>query len=129
MLELAAVIIALAFVVLVGVVIPTVLQLRKTVLQAERLLAQVSAELPEILKDLRQTNENVRVMSTQAREGVGRASVLVNALGQVGETVNQVHGMFRGKGLTFAKSVVEAVVGLKAVVLTLKNRAQKKEGG
>lgn len=129
MLEIAAVIIALAFVVFVGVVIPTVLQLRKTVLQAERLLGQVSAELPEILKDLRQTNENVRVMSTQAREGVDRASVLVNALGHVGETVNQVHGVFRGKGLTFIKGLVEAVVGLKAVALTLKNRARKKEGG
>lgn len=129
MLEVAAVIIALTFVVLVGVVIPTVLQLRKAALQAERLLLQVSADLPEILKDLRQTNENVRVMSTQAREGVDRASVLVNALGRVGETVNQVHGVFRGKGLTFIKSLVEAVVGLKAVALTLKNRAQKKEGG
>ncbi len=129
MLEIAAVIIALVFVVLVGVVIPTVLQLRKAALQAERLLSQVSADLPEILKDLRQTNENVRVMSTQAREGVDRASVLVNALGQVGETVNHVHGLFRGKGLTFIKSVVEAAVGLKAVALTLKNRAQKKEGG
>ena len=127
MLEVAAVIIALAFVVLVGVLIPTVLQLRKAALQAERLLLQVSAELPEILKDLRQTNENVRVMSAQAREGVDRASVLMNAIGHVGETVNRVHGVFRGKGLTFIKSLAEAVVGLKAVALTLKNRAQKKE--
>ncbi len=129
MLEVAAVIIALAFVALVGVIIPTVLQLRKAILQSERLLLQVSAELPEILKDLKQTNENVRGMSAQAREGVERASVLMNALGQVGETVNQVHGVFRGKGLTFVKGLAEAVVGLKAVVLTLKNRAQKKEDG
>ncbi len=129
MLEVAAVIMALAFVVLVGVIVPTVLQLRKAALQSERLLLQVSAELPEILKDLKQTNENVRVMSTQAREGVDRASVLMNAIGHVGETVNQVHGVFRGKGLTFIKSVVEAVVGVKAVAVALKNRAQKKEDG
>ena len=129
MLEVAAVIVALAFVVLVGVIVPTVLQLRKAALQSERLLLQVSAELPEILKDLKQTNENIRVMSTQAREGVDRASVLMNAIGHVGETVNQVHGVFRGKGLTFVKSVVEAVVGMKAVAVALKNRAQKKEDG
>lgn len=128
MIEVAAVIIAVAFVVLVGFIIPTVIQLRKTVLQSERLLLQVSSELPEILKDLKQTNENVRVMSAQAREGVGRASVLMNAIGEVGETVNQVHGVLRGKGTTLIKNLAGVLVGLRAMVLTLKNRAQKKEG-
>ena len=128
MIEVAAVIIAVAFVVLVGFIIPTVIQLRKTVLQSERLLLQVSAELPGILKDLKQTNENVRVMSAQAREGVGRASILMNAIGEVGETVNQVHGVFRAKGTALVKNLVGVLVGLRAMALTLKNRAQKKEG-
>ena len=129
MLEVAAVIIALAFVVLVGFIVPTVIQLRKTVLESERLLLQVSSELPGILRDLKQTNENVRVMSSQAREGVGRASVLMNAIGEVGETVNQVHGVLRGKGASLMKNLVGVLVGMRAVALTLKNRAQKKEGG
>ena len=128
MIEVAAVIIAVAFVVLVGVIIPTVIQLRKIVLQSERLLLQMSSELPGILKDLKQTNENVRIMSAQAREGVGRASVLMNAIGEVGETVNQVHGVLRGKGAAFVKNLVGVLVGLRAMALTLKNRAQKKEG-
>ena len=128
MLEVAAVIIAVAFVALVGFIISTVIQLRKTVLQSQRLLLQVNAALPGILKDLRQTNENVRVMSTQAREGVSRASVLMNAIGEVGDTVNQVHGVLRGKSESFVKNLVGVLVGLKAVALTLKNRAQKKEG-
>ena len=128
MLEVAAVIIAVAFVALVGFIISTVIQLRKTVLQYQRLLLQVNAALPGILKDLRQTNENVRVMSTQAREGVSRASVLMNAIGEVGDTVNQVHGVLRGKSESFVKNLVGVLVGLKAVALTLKNRAQKKEG-
>jgi len=128
MLEVAAVIIALAFVMLVGFIIPTMIQLRKTVLQSERLLSQVSAELPGILKDLRQTNENIRIISTQAREGVGRASVLMNAIGNVGRTVDQVHEMVRGRSLTFMKNLVAVLVGLRTVVLALKNRAQRKGG-
>ena len=128
MLEVAAVIIAVAFVVLVGFVIPTVIQLRKTVLQSERVLLQVNSALPGILKDLKQTNENIRIMSTQAREGVGRASVLMNAIGDVGETVNRVHGTLRGKGTSLMNNLVGVLVGLRAVVHTLKNRAQKKEG-
>lgn len=128
MVEVAAVLIAVAFVALVGFIIPTVIQLRKTVLQSERVLSQVSAELPGILKELKQTNENVRVMSAQARAGIERASVLMHAIGDVGETVNRVHGVFRGKGESLMKNLVGVLMGLRAVALTLKNRAQKKEG-
>ena len=128
MIEVAAVIIAVAFVVLVGYVVPAVIQVRKTATQAERLLSQINSELPEILTEIKQTNENVRAMSMQAREGVGRASVLMNAIGDVGETVNHVHGVLRGQGTTLMKNLASVLVGMRAVVLTLKNRAQKREG-
>ncbi len=128
MIEVAAVVIAVAFVVLVGYVIPTVIQVRKTATQAERLLSQINSELPEILTEIKQTNENIRAMSMQAREGVGRASVLMHAIGDVGETVNQVHGVLRGQSTTLMKNLASVLVGMRAVVLTLKNRAQKREG-
>lgn len=128
MIDYAAVVIAVAFVVLVGYIVPTVIQLRKTVFQSERLLSQINAELPEILKELKQTNENVRVMSTQAREGVERASVLMNAIGDVGQTVNQVHGAVRGKSTTFLISLSRVLAGMRALALTFKDRVQK-EGG
>lgn len=128
MIDLAAVVIAVAFVVLVGYIVPTVIQVRKTATQAERLLLQVNAELPELLKEIKQTNENVRVMSEQAREGVGRASVLMHAIGDVGETVNQVHGVIHGQGTKLMKNLVSVLVGLRAMVLTVRDRAQNKEG-
>lgn len=127
MIELAAVIIAVALVVLVGFVVPTVIQVRKTATQAEQLLSQVNAELPGILNEIKQTNENVRAMSAQAREGVDRASVLLNAIGDVGETVNQVHGMIRGQSASLAKNVFKLLTGVRAVVLSIKERAQQRE--
>ena len=127
MIELAAVIIAVALVVLVGFVVPTVIQVRKTATQAEQLLSQVNAELPGILNEIKQTNENVRAMSAQAREGVDRASVLMNAIGDVGETVNQVHGMIRGQSASLAKNVFKLLAGVRAVVLSIKERAQQRE--
>ena len=127
MFEIAAVIIAVALVVLVGFVVPTVIQVRKTATQAEQLLSQVNAELPGILNEIKQTNENVRAMSAQAREGVDRASVLLNAIGDVGETVNQVHGMIRGQSASLAKNVFKLLTGVRAVVLSIKERAQQRE--
>jgi hypothetical protein len=52
----------------------------------------------------------------------------MNAIGDVGETVNQVHGVLRGQGTTLMKNLASVLVGMRAVVLTLKNRAQKREG-
>ena len=127
MIELAAVIIAVALVVLVGFIVPTVIQVRKTATQAEQLLSQVNAELPGILHEIKQTNENLRAMSAQAREGVDRASVLLNAIGDVGETVNQVHGMIRGQSASLAKNVFKLLTGVRAVVLSIKERAQQRE--
>lgn len=128
MIELAAVIIAVALVVLVSFIIPTVIQVRKTASQAEQLLSQVNTELPGILKEIKQTNENVRAMSDHAREGMGRATVLMHAIGDVGETVNQVHGMIRGQSASLAKNVVKLLGGVRAVLLSIKERAQQREG-
>ncbi len=128
MIDFAAVVIAVAFVVLVGYIVPTVIQLRKTVLQSDRLLSQINSELPGLLKELKRTSENVRVMSTQAREGVERASVLMNAVGDMGQTINQVHGVVRGKSTTLIMSLGRVMAGMRAVALTLKDRVQK-EGG
>ncbi len=128
MIELAAVIIAVALVVLVGFIVPTVIQVRKTASQAEQLLSQINAQLPGILKEVKQTNENVRAMSDQARAGMGRATVLMHAIGDVGETVNQVHGMIRGQSASLAKNVVKLLGGVRAVLLSIKERAQQREG-
>ena len=128
MMELAAVIIAVALAVLVSFIVPTVIQVRKTASQAEQLLSQVNAELPGILKEIKQTNENVRAMSDQAREGVGRATVLMHAIGDVGETVNQVHEMVRGQSASLAKNVVKLLGGVRAVLLSIKERTQQREG-
>lgn len=128
MIELAAVIVAVAFVVLVGYLVPTVIHLRRMVMQSERLLSQLNRDLPFLLKDLKGTSENVTAITTQAKQGVERASVLFNAIGEVGQTVNQVHGTVRGKGGAILLSLASVVAGIKAASSTIKHRVHK-EGG
>ncbi len=128
MIDFAAVVIAVAFLVLVGYLVPTVIQLRRTVAQSERLLAQVNSELPGLLKELKGTSENVHAMTTQAKAGVDRASVLMNAIGDVGETVNQIHGTVKGKSNALMMNLVRVFSGVKAAATTIKDRVHK-EGG
>jgi len=67
-------------------------------------------------------------MTTQAKEGVDRASVLMNAIGEVGQTVNQVHEVVRGKSSAVIVSLARVFSGMKAAATTIKDRVHK-EGG
>ena len=129
MIDFAAVVVAVAFVVLVGYVIPTVVQLRRTVAQSERLLAQLNSQLPELLKDIRVTTQNVQAISTQAKQGLDRASVLFNALGSIGDTVDQVHSAVRGQSAALILKAAGMFQGVKAIATTIKARLHKAEGG
>ncbi|NKB80857.1 MAG: DUF948 domain-containing protein [Nitrospirales bacterium] len=128
MIELALMIMAVAFAVLVGYLVPTVIQLRRTVSQSERLLARLNNDVPLLLKELRGTSEQVHAMTTQAKQGVDRISVLMNAIGDVGKTVNQVHGVIRGRGGAILMGLASAFAGMKAASSTISQRVQTKGG-
>ncbi len=133
MMDLAVMIIAVAVVVLVGYLVPTILQVKKTVSQSERLLIRLNHELPGMLKDVKGTNENIRALTAQARVGVDQATVFLNAVGEVGHTVNQVNQTVRGKGGAVMMGLTSLLAGIKAVTSTVKHRVHKepreKQGG
>ncbi|MDR4492853.1 MAG: DUF948 domain-containing protein [Nitrospirales bacterium] len=129
MVDLAAIIVAVAFVVLVFYLVPTILQLKRTVGQSERLLIRLNHELPGLIKEVKGTNENIRVMTEQARLGVDRATVFLNAVGDVGQTVNHVHHAMRGKGGTILTGVTSLMAGVKAASSVMKRRVQKEQEG
>ena len=53
MIEIAALVVALAFAALVGYLVPVLIQVRKTVAESEQLLAKMNADLPPLVADLR----------------------------------------------------------------------------
>lgn len=130
MIAYAAVAIGVAFVVLVGYLIPLVIQLRRTVTQSEKLLAQLNTDLPLLLKDVRVTAANVQTMTTQAKQSVDRAAVLFNAIGNIGQTVDHIHGTVRGKSTAMVLNLARFLAGVKAATSTIRERVHhEKRGG
>jgi uncharacterized protein YoxC len=129
MVDLAAIIIAVAFVVLVGYLVPMILQVKRTVGQSERLLIRLNHELPGLLKDVKGTNENILALTDQARLGIERATIFLNAVGDVGKTVNHVHQAVREKGGALALGFTSLLAGIKAVTSTVKKRVHKEQEG
>jgi uncharacterized protein YoxC len=125
MIEIAALVVALAFVVLVGCLVPVLMQVRKTVAESEQLLAKMNADLPPLVGELRAMSQNLNELTDQARVGVEHAAVLLHAVGEVGESVQQVHNVVRGSSGTLLANVASVVAGFKAATHVMRERYRK----
>lgn len=126
--EMAALLIAVAFAVLVGYLVPVLLQVRKTVAESEQLLSKMNADVPALVAELRAMSQNLNDVTTHVREGTEHAAVLLHAVGEVGESVQHVHNVVRGSGGTLLSNVASMVAGFKAATQVVRER-MRKEGG
>jgi len=91
LLELTIVVAILAFVVLLGALVATIMQIKKTLVQAEQLLGHLNKETPLLLDNLHEISNNVRSVTHQTCEGMTHAMALVHAIGDIGHTVKRMH--------------------------------------
>lgn len=126
--EIAVAVVAVAFVVLVGFLVPTLIEVKKTVAESQRLMAHLDAEVPALVKEVRVVTENLGAVTEEARDGVEHAAALLHAVGEVGESVHHVHQAMRGKGTTLLVNLAGMLAGVKAASNVLIQRAHK-EGG
>jgi uncharacterized protein YoxC len=126
--EMAAILVTVAFAVLVGYLVPVLIQVRKTVAESEQLLAKMSNDLPPLIDELRTMSHNVNDLTEQARVGVEHAAVLLHAVGEVGESVQHVHDVVRGSSGSLLTNVVSVVAGVKAATQVMKERFRGQGG-
>jgi uncharacterized protein YoxC len=120
--EMAAILVAVAFAALVGYLVPLLIQIRKTAAESERLVSKMNAEVPSLLAELRAMSENLNDLAGEVRGGVEHAAVLLHAVGEVGESVQQVHNVVRGSGGTLLTNVASMVAGFKAATKVVRER-------
>ena len=125
--EVAVVVAVIAFAVLVAYLVPLLIQWRKMGTEAEQLVTTLNRELPTLISELRATNRSFNDVAEQARDGVGHAAVLLHAIGEVGDSVNQVHDLVRGSGSSLLTNAISIFTGLKAARQVVTERF--KEGG
>ena len=126
--EIAALLIAVAFAVLVGYLVPVLMQLRRTAAESEQLLSKMNTEVLALVSELRLVSQNLNNVTNQARQGVEHAAVLLHAVGEIGESVQHVHNVVRGSGGTLLNNVASMVAGFKAASHILRERVRR-EGG
>jgi uncharacterized protein YoxC len=126
--EMAVILVAVAFAILVGYFVPMLIQVRKTVAESEQLLAKMNTDLPPLIGELRAMSHRVNDLTEQARMGVEHAAVLLHAVGEVGESVQQVHNAVKGSSGSMLANMASVVAGVKAATHVMKERFRE-EGG
>jgi uncharacterized protein YoxC len=82
----------------------------------------MNADLPALVSDLRAMSHNLNALTDQVRDGAEHASVLLHAVGEVGESVQQVHDVVRGSSGTLLTNVASLVAGVMAVTRVMRER-------
>lgn len=126
--EIALCVGAGALVVLVGLLVPLLIQLRKPIAESEYLLIRMNAELPLLLKEMRASTENLNALVDHARGGVEHAAVLLHAAGTLGDTVQRVHETVQGRSRSFLVNLASLVAGFRATTGVVKTHIHR-EGG
>ena len=126
--EMAAILVAVAFALLVGYLVPVLIQVRKTVAESEQLLTKMNQDLPPLIGELRAVSHNLNDLTEQARGGVEHAAALLHAVGEVGESVQHMHNAVKGSSGSMLTNVASVVAGIKAATQVMKDRFRE-EGG
>lgn len=126
MLGIAAMVAAVAFCVLVAYLASALIQIKKTAQESERLLGHLNNELPSLLRDVRRITEHVNALAIEARDGIEHASVFLHAVGEMGQTVQQVHGLVRGRSGNVITKFTGLIAGVKAASAIVKAKLLKR---
>ena len=118
--EAAALIVAVAFAVLIGYMVPILVKIRKTLAETVELLALAKQDLPPLVSEMRAMSQSVTDLVEQLRDGAERATSLLHIVGDVGDTVHQVHETVRGKSGMLLANVSSLVAGIRAASAFIK---------
>jgi uncharacterized protein YoxC len=123
--EAATLIVAVAFAVLIGYMVPILVKIRKTLAETVELLALAKQDLPPLVREMRTMSHSVTDLTEQLREGVERTTGFMHVVGDVGETVQQVHDTVRGKSGMLLANVASLVAGIRAASAFIKRNSDR----
>ena len=122
-LEAAALVVAVAFAVFIGYLIPLLIQFRKTLAESKEFMERTKEDLPPLLAEMRTMSQSVSDLSEQLRSSVEHASGFLHAVGNVGDTLQAVNDTVRGRGGMLLVNAASLVAGVRAASAFIKRNS------
>lgn len=129
MLDVALVIVALAVAVLIGALVPAIIELRSTLIKLQQTLTLVNAEAVPMLRDVRQVTERASEMVSTAERGVQTVSRVVGRLSDPRQLFFSSQDSLRFQGRSALATLLSVGAGLRAASYVMKTwRHHQREG-
>jgi uncharacterized protein YoxC len=125
--SLAALVAALGVVVLVAVLVPAIIELKKTTVALREFIVNMESSLHPALGELRKALTDVRELTDVAAARRDDITTLMSALGNTGESVQRLNGIIGGVVKVVEKPVMYWV-GVKAAGLNILRNVTHKRG-
>lgn len=127
MLNIAAVIVALAMVVLVVVLIPLIMELRRTATAVREFVERMEADLKPTIAEVNRTLADVQVLTGGAAERVEDIKCFMAAVGETGRGLRTISSVVSGISGALATSSLW-VTGAKVAGSFMMDKLRKKRG-
>jgi uncharacterized protein YoxC len=88
---IAAAVIAITFIVLVGFMIPALIEIRKAAVSVRMYMTDVESQLKPVLKELGELTVNMRVMTDAISSRTGEVKAFMEALGDTGRNISKIN--------------------------------------
>jgi uncharacterized protein YoxC len=88
---IAAVVIALTFIVLVGFLIPALTEIRKTAFTIRKSMSDLDQQLKPVLKDLHELTSDLRTFVDGVTSRTDEVKSFMTALGDIGRSVSRIN--------------------------------------
>lgn len=122
-------VLALVAVVVVSVFLAMLLwQLRTTLRRVDNLIGDARGDLLPLLANLREISERVKIATVELEAGIGRVEVLLEALGEVGESIRTVNDFLRDGASRYVGRALALWLGVKAAGRAIFRQKQAEEG-
>lgn len=109
--------------------IPVLLQAKNTCQRVDALLKETERDIVPMLRELREASEHLNRLSKKAEEGAEKASMLMESVGEIGESIQKVHEVVQhGLGRS-AGNALGLWLGLRAASKVFLKKLQQQEGG
>lgn len=124
---IAAVVIAITFIVLAGFLIPALVEIRKTAVSVRTYITDVESQMQPILKELRELTVSLRIFTDAVASRSDEVKSFMVALGDTGRNISKINFVIGEVADLMCKSSLW-LTGLKAAGRYVAGRIIKRRG-
>ncbi|MCP3178202.1 DUF948 domain-containing protein [Desulfuromonas sp. KJ2020] len=127
--DILALIVVVAAVLVVAFLIPMMVQAKKTARQIDEFITLAQRDILPMLRELREASERINKASAKAEQGVEQVEGLMQSVGEVGDSIHRVNHFLQHDVGRYMGNAAGLWLGIRAASKVLLREMNKDKGG